>query len=690
MKNGSNKFFSLLLATVFILGLSACGGGSGGSTPAATYTVDVTVSGLTGGGLVLQNNGGDDLSISADGNFRFATEIADGGAYDVTVLTQPSTPNQLCTVTNGSGTISAADVSNVSITCVAAYTIGGTVSGLTGSGLVLQNNGGDDLSISADGNFSFATAITDGGAYDVTVLTHPSTPNQLCTVTNGSGTISAADVSNVSITCVAAYTIGGTVSGLSGSGLVLQNSGDDLGITTNGPFNFSTPVLNGTNYTVTILTQPVGRYCSITNASGTVSGADIINVALECSWTKQMGVSGATTFGKSVATDTNGNVYVAGYTNGGLDGNTLTGTQDFFVTKYDSTGVKQYTKQMGVAGVGTRGWSVATDANGNVYVAGDTQGGLDGNTLTGNWDLFVIKYDSTGVKQYTQQLGVTGKTTLGTSVTTDASGNVYVAGDTTGSLDGNTLTGAWDFFVTKYNSSGVKQYTRQLGVAGKYTYGRSVTTDASGNVYVAGQTTGGLDGNTLTGNYDFFVTKYDSTGVKQSTKQMGVVGATTYGWAVATDGSSNVYVVGETSGDLDSNTLTGTIDFFVTKYNSSGVKQYTKQLGVSGANTNGYSVATDASGNVYVAGKTGGNLDGNALIGAVDSFVTKYDSTGVKQYTRHQGVASRSTFGRSVATDASGNVYVAGDAYGGLDGNTLTGTNDFFVTKYDGATGTKQ
>ena len=65
------------------------------------------------------------------------------------------------------------------------------------------------------------------------------------------------------------------------------------------------------------------------------------NVSTTWTGTKQLGVAGAFTFGTSVATDANGNVYVAGETDGGLDGNTLAGTIDFFVTKYDSTGVKQ-------------------------------------------------------------------------------------------------------------------------------------------------------------------------------------------------------------------------------------------------------------------------------------------------------------------------------------------------------------
>ena len=409
------------------------------------------------------------------------------------------------------------------------------------------------------------------------------------------------------------------------------------------------------------------------------------------SWvgTRQLGVAGATTAGTSVASDASGNVYVAGYTTGDLDGNTLSGTSDFFVTQYNSIGVKQYTRQLGVAGAATTGTSVATDAGGNVYVAGYTGGDLDGNTLTGTQDFFLTKYDSSGVKQYTRQLGVAGAVTSAAAVATDANGNVYVAGSTSGGLDGNTLTGTSDFFLTKYDSSGVKQYTRQLGVAGAYTSASSVAIDAGGNVYVAGYTDGGLDGNTLTGTEDFFLTKYDSNGAKQYTRQLGVAGADTYGQSAATDAGGNVYVAGITNGGLDGNTLTGTYDFFLTKYDSSGARQYTRQLGAAGAKTYGGYVATDAGGNVYVAGTTRGGLDGNTLTGTDDFFLTKYDGSGVKQYTRQLGVVGAATVAAAVATDAGGNVYVTGQTTGGLDGNTITGMPDCFVTKYD-SSGQKQ
>ncbi len=83
-----------------------------------------------------------------------------------------------------------------------------------------------------------------------------------------------------------------------------------------------------------------------------------------------------------------------------------------------------------------------------------------------------------------------------------------------GDLDGNTNTGASDIFVVKYNSSGTKQWTKQLGTSSA-DYGNDVTTDSSDNIYVTGSTRGELDGNTNSGNYDIFLVKYSSDGVKQ-------------------------------------------------------------------------------------------------------------------------------------------------------------------------------
>ncbi len=104
------------------------GGGGGGNTP---HTIGGRVDGLTGAGLVLQNNGGNDLAVTAAGNFLFTQTVAHGGAYSVTVLTQPQ--GQACAVANGSGTANAA-VSNIVVTCVAPLTLEGSTpaAGATG------------------------------------------------------------------------------------------------------------------------------------------------------------------------------------------------------------------------------------------------------------------------------------------------------------------------------------------------------------------------------------------------------------------------------------------------------------------------------------------------------------------------------------------------------------------------------
>ena len=126
-----------------------------------------------------------------------------------------------------------------------------------------------------------------------------------------------------------------------------------------------------------------------------------------------------------------------------------------FVFKYYDNGTKQWTKQLGTSSTDTAN-GVATDSSGNVYVAGGTYGGLDGNTSAGVNDLFVVKYNSSGTKQWTKQLGTSSRD-IAVGVDTDSSGNVYVTGYTGGGLDGNTSAGARDLFVVKYNSDGVLQ-----------------------------------------------------------------------------------------------------------------------------------------------------------------------------------------------------------------------------------------
>ncbi len=401
-------------------------------------------------------------------------------------------------------------------------------------------------------------------------------------------------------------------------------------------------------------------------------------------WTNELGVAAANTASTGMAIDSSGNYFVVGSTNGALDNNPLIGSQDLFLTKYNSAGTKVLTSLLGVGRANTQGSGVAVDPTGNVFAAGTTNGGVSGGTLTGTQDFFVAKYGVLGDLLWAKQRGVSGVSTLANGAASDGSGAIFVAGSTQGSLDGNTLVGSPnDFFVSKFDASGTWLWTQQLGASGVETDGNATATDSSGAVYVAGTTFGGLDTNLLTGIQDFYVTKYDTSGSKQWTQQMGVGGVNTVALGVATDSGNNVLVAGYTQGGLGINTLVGNQDFFVTKYSSTGSIAWTQQLGVLGHNTTGSSVATDSSGNVYVAGYTDGGLDTNTITGTQDYFLTKFDATGAKKWTTQFGVAAASTTATGVSTDAAGSIFVTGYTAGGLGTNTLTGTQDLFLAKYD-------
>jgi 6-phosphogluconolactonase (cycloisomerase 2 family) len=250
------------------------------------YTVGGTVTGLNGSvNLVLQdnNNNVDNTTITADDKFTFATRIDNGNTYKVTVSAQPS--GETCSVSNGAGTVSGGNVTNVTVVCSATkYTVGGMVSGLAGN-MVLQDNNGDDLPIAVDGLFTFVTPVADGSPYSVTVLTQPA--GQSCSVAYGTGTIAAASVTNVAVNCMAnTHTIGGTVTGLSGNMVLQDNGADDLTVSVNGPFTFPTAVADNTTYDVTLHSlQFPEQACTITGGSGTAT-ANVTTVVVNCTPTR--------------------------------------------------------------------------------------------------------------------------------------------------------------------------------------------------------------------------------------------------------------------------------------------------------------------------------------------------------------------------------------------------------------------
>jgi hypothetical protein len=295
----SSKKFTLALFTLGALLISGCsgvklpaGGGTTGGTGAggqgASLTVAGNIIGLTGTGLVLQDNGTDDLAVTGTGNMAFTFKTPVSGPFKVTVKTQPSSPVQNCSVANGTGT-AVANVTDVQVTCGNVYTIGGSLSGLAStSSITLQDNGGDNLKLTTNGTFTFPTPLSATTKYTVTILTQPTAPAQICVVVNGTGTANV-DITNVQITCPQpTLTIGGQLIGLvpgPGDTVELQNNaGDNLFLTgDNQTFTFPTQVTSGGIYNVSVFLEPTSQPqpCNVFNGSG-VSTANVTNVLIDC------------------------------------------------------------------------------------------------------------------------------------------------------------------------------------------------------------------------------------------------------------------------------------------------------------------------------------------------------------------------------------------------------------------------
>ena len=281
-KNKQTTKIAIVLA--FFVTLTGCAAtedsSSGGS---GLPELKVSVSGLQQGNNVVLISGqstaanvyteNEALGITTDGTYSFGS-FSSGTSYDITVRQQPV--SQTCTVTEGQGTLSA--TTTVVVTCSSeSYTVSGTVVGLySGQSVTLQNNSGDNLTVSDNTSFSFTTKVAQGATYLVTVKTQPTA--QTCTPNLNSGVVSD-NVSDVSIICsYTVYTVSGSVSGLSGT-LVLQNNyGSDQTLTSDGSFSFE--VASSAKYNVRAKTQPNGK-CVVSNGTGTTS-ADVDNVSVGC------------------------------------------------------------------------------------------------------------------------------------------------------------------------------------------------------------------------------------------------------------------------------------------------------------------------------------------------------------------------------------------------------------------------
>jgi len=423
-------------------------------------------------------------------------------------------------------------------------------------------------------------------------------------------------------------------------------------------------------------------------------------------------------YGRDVAIDAAGNVFVTGLTEStlfpliGAFDTTRDGTFEAFITKITNAGTIVWSSYLGGSG-DDRGFSVALDASGAVFMTGDTystdfpsSGGFD-TTLGGTEDAFVAKVSNAGALLWSSYLGGSALD-FGGAIAVDPSGNALLAGTSTStdfpkSKVIDTSLGQIDVIVAKISTSGSLVWSTAFGSAGdEFAYG--IAADASGNAVITGSTNwtdfpivAAYDA-TLNGGRDAFLTKLDPTG--------SIVWSTYFGGLLHDDGNDlaidaagNIVVVGLTespdfpsTGGFDAS-RGGTRDGFVTKFNASGSPVWSSYLG-GGANDLALGVALDDVGNLFVTGETlssdfpsTGGFD-TTFNGAADAYVAKVSSAGVLLWSSFLGGTSNET-GNKVAVDGSGRPFVVGSttssdfpSSGGFD-TTLGGTWDVFITKLD-------
>mmetsp|Transcript_30976 Transcript_30976/g.69716 ORF Transcript_30976/g.69716 Transcript_30976/m.69716 type:complete len:425 (-) Transcript_30976:148-1422(-) len=394
-------------------------------------------------------------------------------------------------------------------------------------------------------------------------------------------------------------------------------------------------------------------------------------------WTAQRG-TGQWDYATALQLDARGNLLVVGDAAGALDNATSAGSRDFFLMEFDGSGAWQWTRQHG-AKEADSARAMQLDQEGNILVVGYTSSALDGNVHQGGSDIFVSKFDRSGSLLWTRQHG-TGDWDYGHALQVDNQSNILVAGYTGGTLDGHQNAGSYDFFIMKLDASGSWLWTRQRGSA-SWDFARALRLDRAGNVFVAGYTRGSLNGHANAGGKDIFLSKFDAEGSWQWTQQQGSAGDDD-AMDLGIDSFGNVLVAGETSGSLGNKNL-GSSDVFLMKFGNAGECEWIRQRGTSSFDV-AWALEVDLFNNIWVAGYTGGSMDGHASAGSSDVFLMMFDASGSWVWTEQRGTP-RWDYARALKISEAGDAFIAGATMGNLDEGDFRGGEDLFVMKFSRA-----
>jgi uncharacterized delta-60 repeat protein len=359
----------------------------------------------------------------------------------------------------------------------------------------------------------------------------------------------------------------------------------------------------------------------------------------------------------AIATDSSGNVYVTGSSDGG------NGNSAYATVAYDASGKRLWVRRYnGPANKVNEARAIATDASGNIYVTGVSYGGSKTNN-----DYATVAYDGGGnelwVKRYN---GPANKDDEARAITTDSSGNVYVTGISNGGSKTN-----YDYATVAYDASGNELWVKRYnGPANDWDNAAAIATDASGNIYVTGSILG-------SGGYEYATVAYDASGnVLWVRRYMDIEAAYHDPSAIATDASGNIYVTGSVGRDFTSHYVT-------VAYDASGnVLWATRWDGPVEDRDDPSAIAIDASGNIYV---TGSSMNEDGYI--ADYVTVAYDASGNELWVRwYDGPGSANDLAEAIAIDPSGNIHVTGRSTSGYDFDNDNDDDTAYATvAYDGS-----
>ena len=343
--------------------------------------------------------------------------------------------------------------------------------------------------------------------------------------------------------------------------------------------------------------------------------------------------------------------------------------------------------------------TTGTDSSGNLYVLYTSQGTLSGGTSMGSNDTAILKMDTNGNIVWIRQnrfMNTSGNDQFPT-MKVDSSGNIYVAYITSGTVSGGTNSGSNDIAVYKMDTNGNVIWIKQQNLMNTTASDvfPAITFDSSGNVFVSYYTIGTVSGGTYLGNGSFIfnivIFKLDINGnivwIKE-TVPINTTSLTASDPSLATDSSGNIYIAYYGSGPVSSGTNSGGYDIMVAKLDTNGNVIWIKQQRAMNSTSNDQnpSIVVDMSGNVFVTYFASGTTSGGVNSGGWDVVVFKLDTNGNVAWVRQNAVMNTSGNEQypKIAVDSSGNIYVAYTTSATVSGGTfMGGSSDIVFFKMD-------